>query len=78
MEPKDILEKYGSLAKSNQQLNVAAFTKMYGELKSRITDPAKLEKVTEIYNSRMSMRDGCEINSRSIADAIHEMEPALS
>ena len=78
MKPEDILSYYRDIArKEDIQLNVAAFEEMYEKLKGCVKDKKKLEKITGIYNRHKSMRDGCEINNRTIEDAIKEIEPVL-
>lgn len=79
MKTKDILKDYKRLAKTeDQQLNVATFINMYSELKDSLKGKSsELDKLTEIYGNYMSMRDGCEINNKTIENAISEIESAI-
>jgi len=77
MEAKEVLSKYKEICKKDIQLNLGSFNLMYMELFPLIGKEQK-EKISQVYKTYTSMRDGCELNTLSIEKAIGEMESILA
>lgn len=77
MALETVFRKYEELLKRDEQGNLAVFNSMYEELKIFLKFKRKIAALNSIYKSYISLRDGCEINNRTIEDAIKEMKSVL-